>query len=646
LSDTLAVLSGTFITEANLQYSVVGSFTPDIVPPDANKYPFQYSGCLMTMIQETVTNTPPALIADQEFLVARVRRNGSTLTIQDKRALNVYRSKEDFDLFYIGSISNSLIGVESVRFDNIDSPRNENVVQLAWSLRSSNWTIDSSTNRLTIIGGNGGKYKSTADFTNGSFDGWFVYTANGNKSIIRQSSIASLQINLILDSLNPDDYIDTTQQIIICPPYEEIEVIFTPPVANSQLTAKRFVSAINEGYGLFKLPVYSGGSCQYLVTYRYKNYKSYSPTRSIPDDGTVGYLVEASFDVDGNQTSNGRQTYTGGLITLQQAIDAYSNRIASVETGDLFGVGYLPIDNANPVTKFIVGSIRRYQIVTNDSNLNISTDGDFGTPFTLTTDIFFDFRTDNPVSLKNGNSFRLQFRGTYLVGSYGIHLTQDYVNSGNPGEIIYTLSASDIAAAANDKLTIDVEYDGTRWFTRVVNIQATNYQPQIDTLTASLSSITPINKIIVHQSQLNLTPNWYDFRSNVSGIGWKLNGSGGLQGPALNPDLNFLTKIKAVIYAASADSSVSSNQTIFYIRTRKVSDDSVVYSSGLSMSNIYAPFDNGSAPVTVDIEFLDPNTYNFPVYYYIHAGNSVDDSGVSPNWYYGMGNFSIEQVLK
>lgn len=90
ISDTSAVLSGTFVNESNLTLAVVGSFTPDAVPAAGDKLIFQYDGCTMTLVLETVLNTPPTLVSNVEFVIARVQNTGAGYNIQDKRSSNLF----------------------------------------------------------------------------------------------------------------------------------------------------------------------------------------------------------------------------------------------------------------------------------------------------------------------------------------------------------------------------------------------------------------------------------------------------------------------------------------------------------------------------------------------------------------------------
>lgn len=98
-NDSSATLSGTFVNESNLTLSVVGSFTPDAVPLSGDKQIFQYDSCSMSLVLETVSNTPPTLISGKEFVIARVQNTGVGYNIQDKRSLNLFNGAGGGGLF-------------------------------------------------------------------------------------------------------------------------------------------------------------------------------------------------------------------------------------------------------------------------------------------------------------------------------------------------------------------------------------------------------------------------------------------------------------------------------------------------------------------------------------------------------------------
>ena len=467
INDESAVLAGDFLAESNINLAVVGSHTPDIVVPSDSKYPFQYDSCTATLVLETVTNTPP-ILNQGEYLIARVKRNGSVISIEDKRSLNIYRSKEGFNLWNLSPTTNPLIGIESVKFNNTRSPKNSNIVYAAFGFRSSNWTFDSSVNRITLIGGLGGVFKDTSYFANGDFDGWRVYFKSGRYVIVKQSSIAALQINLIVDSLDPDELNDDlTQELHVVPNCEQVEIIARVPSGQSTLTEMKFIFPSNSGEVKFDLPVYAATSCMYEISYRYKSFKDYTDIELIPSD-SIGYLRESAFNSDGELTGSTRFPYVDGLITLVESTDSYLNIVNTLNSGNVLGYEYLALDNADPVVDIIAGAKKTNIIVTQelDGELEQESDSDFdegGIPYILTIDHYLNFPSDQPSTIKNGQEFIVQFRGTYTPGAFSINIVQDYVTSGNVGIILYTLTAADYDFAAEDNLLIKVFFDGRAW---------------------------------------------------------------------------------------------------------------------------------------------------------------------------------------
>jgi hypothetical protein len=87
LSDTQAILSNSagFTAESDLEYQVIGSFTPGINPTGNDRFPYVYDGCNLEFVLETVSETAPSKTDGNEFYIARVRNVSGTVTVQDKR---------------------------------------------------------------------------------------------------------------------------------------------------------------------------------------------------------------------------------------------------------------------------------------------------------------------------------------------------------------------------------------------------------------------------------------------------------------------------------------------------------------------------------------------------------------------------------
>lgn len=89
IDDLNLILSGTnFTAESALTYYVIGS-TPvsEALTVQQLEGLYQYDNCLLEFIQEEILDTAPILdfVENKEFYIARVQKNGGSVTVQDKR---------------------------------------------------------------------------------------------------------------------------------------------------------------------------------------------------------------------------------------------------------------------------------------------------------------------------------------------------------------------------------------------------------------------------------------------------------------------------------------------------------------------------------------------------------------------------------
>jgi hypothetical protein len=448
--DYNAILQGEFVAESDVKLVVVGTFTPDANPSASDKDIFNYDNCLISIVAETVLNTPPTYTEGKEFYIARVRRDGSQLDIQDKRRNHVFRLKSDYNNWNVIDAANPLIGVEAIKYNDEYHTRDTNIVEVAWGFRSDNWTIDSNTNKLTLNGGLGGKFKATTDFTNGDFDGWRVYTENGNYSIAKQSSLSGSQINLTLDTLDVDDYSNPSQQVLVVPNADFVKITAIGDANTNKLVKEVEVFSINTDIGKINLLAYDDPTSSYVMKYSYKIGKVYSAQYDFPSDTVNGYLTEASFDGNGNQTSTVRQTYTSsptvGYIILTINSDSYKKVIDKIDLGDVRGALRFSLDNGNPVRSLVVGSDFQDQIAE-------------GT-ITLSTDHYISLDTTGAV---NGNIFTLRLENIVNLNGFVFKLVQDYVNPGDTGTELVDFTQFYIDEAVIGNVLVRCEFDGTDW---------------------------------------------------------------------------------------------------------------------------------------------------------------------------------------
>lgn len=453
------VIAGELQAENNLQVAVVGTFTPGKNPSASEKDIFQYDSLTLTLILETTLETPPTHTSGSDFFLARVKNNVGSLTIQDVRSRYLYKTSADFNFGFLDIEANPSIGVEAVKYDSSLSTKDKNLVYLSWGFRSTNWTIDSSTNRITLISGEGGKFKSTADFTDNDFNGWRLYTKDGSYSTIKTSSKTGGQINLYLDSIDFAKFSDVAQQLLVVPNVEEILIEAIPDLATGDQQSKElFTFPIN--VPLVKLPliVFKSPSCSYVIKYQYKNNLIYSPKFDLPTD-SVGYYDEDSYTdagiLEADINDRTRIPYTShtsnGYIILTMSATSYSESLKSVITGEKFGISTRQLDNINPILVLSPNEDKREQYIDHvASSIN------------LTTNHFIDLkdRNDlNEVIAKDGVSFYLQFNGTINLNGNTLKIVNGYVNSGNTGLEVFNLTQTLLDRAANNDLRLKLTYD-------------------------------------------------------------------------------------------------------------------------------------------------------------------------------------------
>jgi len=486
IDDNNVLLQGLFpITETNLQFAIIGTFTPGVYPNSSQEQPFQYDSCLVTLVNETINNTPPVLNDGYEFYIARINNTTSTgLIIQDKRSDYVCKSY-DFDfLDTINSVLNPLIGVENVRWDSSYTPQYKNIVEVAWSFRSQGWIVNTQNNTVTISSGNGGIYKTTNNFNSGDFNGWRVYAPDGSYSKITNSTISGNSIVLNVDALNINSYSPDggitfylNKYVVITPDVEEVEMIFTPNPSDTPETTnqiQRFSFKINEQIGRCDVLVYGTPNCSYVVTYRYKSFKRYSVEQLIPSDTDNGYYNEGSFDSYGNLLTSGttKVTYTSsltaGFIILTLATNAYKNLVFQVNKGDLKGINKITTLTAVTNIELEVGTNLNYLLFTgnialsNNVNINI-----------------------NLANIINGNEFIFQFNcSSFNLNGYSLIINIRNISTLTP---IKTFVIGDFYQMLNtpNGIVIKAITDGITW------CLSQNYDLGLPNQVIDLYNVTP-----------------------------------------------------------------------------------------------------------------------------------------------------------
>jgi hypothetical protein len=475
--DTSAQLNiASFVAENNLKYQVVGTFTPGQVPPSQDKNIFEYDSCIPTtlgvgIVQETILNTRPAFLQNEEFYIARVRNNSGTMIIEDKRN-EIWQPKADFLLEEIVRVGGDRIaGIDSIQYDNERSDGTHNIVQMSWGVTANSWTINSSARIVSLLGFSGGRMKTTANFNNNDFDFHRLYLPSGEFVRILSSTKNGSQVDLLVDVLDPSKFVAVNgiNSLIVVPDAEEVEFHFIPEydylelVTNNNLidTAEmsnvKYTLPIADGTAKLRVPTWqtldknnvAHDASVYFVKVRFKTFKTYTPWANIID--VYNYYNEFAFDKWGLLVDTSKTTQIAGnaKISLNHKPGNYYDFVRSVSTGDLLGVYNRNLDNGNPVVQLIIGVERMYQHI-------------FGS-VTLSTDHVINLST---AGARNGNKFFINVDAAINKSSNRLIVTQGYVNPGNVGTVLFEFSEYHLSTEPTSqfkRVFLRCEFDGTNW---------------------------------------------------------------------------------------------------------------------------------------------------------------------------------------
>ena len=312
VSNTDAWINGNTVTEIDLKYKVIGTFTPDVVVPSIDKEVLEYNS------YEIYVETNPNIVGTDKVLLAKVNTDGVTMNTWDER----FQWFEDEALNFMdawgGNAPINAIGVEWAKFGSQYGDRGKNQVKVGWGFRSNVWSFNNNTNTLTVISGSGGIYDSVAAVPNFDMMGWRVYFSDTRYwvRLNTQTTGGTLQCTL-------NEYNNTLMPasgagwVMLVPDCDKIQLRTLKLAAGTDLMVEdeKFFP-IEDGYGLMDIhPV--GARIQYRTHWM----GNASVWRNINDGN---YLNESSFDDDGVQIAANTSNVVGGEIALSLSPQSYA----------------------------------------------------------------------------------------------------------------------------------------------------------------------------------------------------------------------------------------------------------------------------------------------------------------------------------
>ena len=220
-SDTLALLSGSFVNQSNIKYSVVGTFTPGFQPTEDNKMIYEYDSYNI----EVVDSEDRPAVSEDEFILAMISFDASgSMNVSDERIRymfnNPYTQSDESDNStdpLVSLLSTGVVG--GIHAVGSAAAEFELIMEHGYTVTKHELLTTSTSNTFNIISGQS-NFLGTGNIPDGMFRGWLlVNRANMKYALIYDNSNKSLYIS----NLDTSIILDSGNDFIIVPNCNEIE---------------------------------------------------------------------------------------------------------------------------------------------------------------------------------------------------------------------------------------------------------------------------------------------------------------------------------------------------------------------------------------------------------------------------------------
>ena len=280
-SDTSALLSGSFVNQSNIKYSVVGTFTPGFQPTEDNKMIYEYDSYNI----EVVDSEDRPAVSEDEFILAMISFDASgSMNVSDERIRymfnNPYTQSDESDNStdpLVSLLSTGVVG--GIHAVGSIAAEFELIMEHGYTVTKHELLTTSTSNTFNIISGQS-NFLGTGNIPDGMFRGWLlVNRANMKYALIDDNSNKSLYIS----NLDTSIILDSGNDFIIVPNCNEIEY---------EVTVSNNVDRPN-------IPFYFRSSIWNLYT-RAKVY-AYYPINALFDNQVTITIKYRLMDNSGNQ---------------------------------------------------------------------------------------------------------------------------------------------------------------------------------------------------------------------------------------------------------------------------------------------------------------------------------------------------------
>lgn len=222
ISDTSAILSGSFVAENNLQYSVVGTFTPGFQPLEDNKMIYEYDSYNIRVID----SADKPNVSFDEFIIAGITFDSAGgMNISDERIYSMFNNpyvqqgtSENASKNPLASLLSvaAIGGIKAVDTISVDL---EMIVEHGYSITKFELVTTSVSNSFNILSGSS-NYLGTGNIPDGMFNGWLLVNRTNMKYAVIDSNANK---SLFISNLDTSMILDNNNDFVVVPNFLEME---------------------------------------------------------------------------------------------------------------------------------------------------------------------------------------------------------------------------------------------------------------------------------------------------------------------------------------------------------------------------------------------------------------------------------------
>lgn len=214
ISDTDAIISGSFTAESNIKYSVIGTFTPGFVPTEENKFIYEKDHYQIAIVE---SESVPQIQEGLEFIIGKIFYSEGIMYVNDERYSVIFNQRR-YSLSEMSGV-NPILSLVSVKaMGGLANAEIEFLFEHGYQVQTYQYNL--AGNNTTFVIQTGSNNVIDSNIYDDLFNGWLLI----NRKNMRSSEIShNVGSTLYFKTFDQEMIENSGNDFIIVPNYTEVE---------------------------------------------------------------------------------------------------------------------------------------------------------------------------------------------------------------------------------------------------------------------------------------------------------------------------------------------------------------------------------------------------------------------------------------